>query len=56
MKHHTLNIICSVLVSDTKLSRMAGINETHKECVCWGDWEPVKNLQIMTKNEELVLR
>jgi len=57
MKHHTLNIISFVLVSNTKLSTMASINETHKECVCWGGaWEPVKNSQIMTKNEELVLR
>jgi len=36
MKHHTLNIISFVLVSNTKLSTMASINETHKECVCWG--------------------
>jgi len=56
MNNHTLNIISFVLVSNTKLSRMAGINETHKECVCWGEGEPVRNLQIMTKNEVLVLQ
>ena len=55
MKQHTLNILSFVLVSNTTLSRMEGINETHKECVCWGEGKPVRHLQIMTKNEQLVL-
>ena len=55
MKHHTLNILSFVLVSNTMLSRMDGINETHKECVCWGEGEPVRHFQIVTKNEWLVL-
>lgn len=56
MKHHTLNILSFVLVSNIMLGRMDSINETHKECVYWGERKPVKHLQIMTKNEQLVLR
>jgi len=35
---------------------MEDINETHKDCVWWGKGEPVRHLQIVTKNEQLVLR